>query len=137
MEAWKKRFWTFGFPPLLWMVVIFCLSSVPGKHIPKIYLLHQAAHLIEYSVFGVLLARALAHLEIKLNVWTLSLLSVLLIAFFAIFDEWRQSFVPGRTGNLSTVFFDTAYAILGVALYDEIVFVLWKKKARGTPDSQG
>ena len=133
MEEWKKRFWVFGFPPLLWMGVIFCLSSIPGRYVPKGWFLHQIGHLIEYSVFGVLLARALAHLRIKLNVLTLSFLSVFLIALFAIFDEWRQSFVPGRQAIPITIFFDAAYATLGVTLYDEIIFVLLKKKRNAVP----
>ena len=128
MEEWKKRFWVFGFPPLLWMVIILGLSSIPGWYIPKSWLFHHLGHFIEYFVFGILLARAFAHLNIKLNVLKLSLLSVILIAIFALFDEWRQSFVPGRTSQLITVFFDAAYAVLGVALYDEIVFFLPKGK---------
>ena len=131
MEAWKKRFWIFGFPPLLWMLVIFTLSSIPGRYIPRSLPVHHFGHFIEYSVFGVLLARALAHLNIRLNVLTLSLLSILLIILFAIFDEWRQSFVPGRHNNWYTIFFDGAYATLGVAFYDEIVFVLFKKRTKG------
>ncbi len=134
MEQRKRRFWAFGFPPLLWMGVIFTLSSIPGKHIPKGWLIHQAAHFVEYFVLGLLLARALAHLQIKLRVLTLSLLSVLGVLLFAIFDEWRQSFVPGRSSDLVTVLFDGGYAALGVAFYDEVVFVfLGKRKKRFEP----
>ena len=130
MKEWKKRFWVFGFPPLLWMAVILGLSSIPGRYLPRSFLLHHVAHLIEYSVFGVLLARALAHLRIKLNVLKLSLLSVLLIVLFAIVDEWRQSFVPGRHARIDTIFFDGGYATLGVALYSQIVFGLLMLKRK-------
>jgi VanZ family protein len=130
MEIWKKRFWVFGFPPLLWMGVIFCLSSIPGRYVSRDYLLHHLGHLIEYFVFGVLLARAFAHLRIRLNVWMLSLLSIALIVFFAAFDEWRQSFVPGRHARLDTIFFDGLYATLGVALYSRIVYVILMRKRK-------
>jgi len=123
MEAWKRRFWVFGFPPILWMLIIAGLSSIPGQYLPRSYWAHQAAHWVEYTVFGVLLARALAHLNIKLNVWTLSLLSVVLIVLFACFDEWRQSFVPGRHAQIETVFFDAAYAVLGVFFYDDVILL--------------
>ena len=131
MDEGKKNFWVFEFPPLLWMGIIFCLSSIPGRYVPRSWLFHHAGHFIEYSVLGVLLARAMAHLKIKWNVLMFSFLSVVLIILYALFDEWRQSFVPGRTCSLNTVFFDAAYAILGVVLYDEIVFVLRKKKRTG------
>ena len=128
VKKWKKRFWVFGFPPLLWMLVIFGLSSIPGQYIPRIYLVHEIGHLAEYFVFGILLARAFAHLRIKLNVWTLALLSVGLIVLFAMFDEWRQSFVPGRHARLDTIFFDGFYATLGVGLYSQIVFAILIRK---------
>ena len=124
MKEWKKRFWVFGFPPLLWIAVILGLSSIPGRYLPRSVLFHHAGHLVEYGVFGVLLARALAHLRIKLNVWKLSILSISLIVFFAAFDEWRQSFVPGRQAIPITIFFDAIYATLGIALYSRIYFVI-------------
>lgn len=127
MNEEKKNFLAFELPPLLWMLIILGFSSIPGKYIPSIYLLHQAAHFFEYFVFGVLVARGLAHLKVKLSVFKLSVLSVVLAVLFALFDEWRQSFVPGRSCRLSTVFFDTAYALLGVLLYDEIVFRVFPK----------
>ncbi len=124
MEKWKKRFWIFGFPPILWMVAIFLMSSIPGRYIPNLFLIHEIGHLIEYSVFGILLARAFAHLRIRLNVWKLALLSVGLIVAFAAFDEWRQSFVPGRSARLVTVFLDGLYATIGVAVYSQLVFAV-------------
>jgi len=128
MEKWKKRFWVFGFPPILWMGGIFGLSSIPGRYIPKVFLIHEIGHLVEYVVFGILLARAFAHLRIKLNVWKLSFLSIALIFMFAAFDEWRQSFVPGRSARLITIFLDGTYAALGVAVYSQIVFALLVRK---------
>lgn len=138
MEEGKKNFLKFGLPPLLWMVVIFCGSSIPGHYVPKNYYFHQIAHFIEYSIFGVLLTRGFAHIVKGLGVLKMSALSVLLIVIFALFDEWRQSFVPGRGCSINTVFFDTAYAIFGVTLYDEVVFLLSrrKKKAEDRPPLQ-
>ena len=130
MNERKKNFLVFGLPPLLWMLIILGLSSIPGKYIPKAYALHQAAHFTEYSIFGVLLARGFAHLQKRLNVLQLSILTVILGVIFAFLDEWRQSFVPGRSCNLSTVFFDMAYIVVGVFLYDEVVFFLSRKKRK-------
>lgn len=129
MKARQHDLLIFGLPPLLWMFVIFCLSSIPGRYIPSDRFLHQAAHFTEYAILGVLLTRGLAHIVKGLKVLKMSLLSVLMIFLFAAFDEWRQSFVPGRGCSLDTVFFDTAYAIFGVILYDEAILFL----ARRTP----
>lgn len=132
MEEGRKNFWIFGFPPLMWMMIIFGLSSVPGKYVPKGVLIHQMAHFVEYAVFGVLLARGFAHLKKRLGVLELSILSVVLAVVFAFFDEWRQSFVPGRMCNFGTVIFDTVYAILGVSIYDEVALILSHKKRKNS-----
>ena len=137
MDERKKDFLKFGLPPLLWMVVIFCGSSTPGLYIPKNYYLHQSAHFIEYSIFGILLTRGFAHIVKGLGMFKMSVLSVLLILAFALFDEWRQSFVPGRGCSLNTVFFDTAYAIFGVSLYDEVIFLLSRKKPKSVEPRAG
>lgn len=133
MEKIKKHFWVFVFPALLWMLVIFIMSSIPGRYLPHGRIYHTIGHFIEYFIFGVLLARALAHLRIKLNVWKLSFLSIALIVLFAVFDEWRQSFVPGRSAIPITILYDGLYATLGVSLYSRIYFVMLmgkKKKMR-------
>jgi len=128
MDQEKKNFLMFELPPLVWMLAILGFSSIHGKYIPSSNLLHQGAHFVEYSVFGVLLARGFSHFKKRLSVLKFSTLSVFLIVLFAFFDEWRQSFVPGRSCNFITVFFDTAYAIVGVSLYDEAVLLLSRKK---------
>jgi len=130
MEEGNKNLLKFGLPPLLWMLVIMGFSSMPGVLIPNNYYIHQIAHFIEYSIFGVLLTRGFAHIVRGLGVLRMSALSVLLIVLFALFDEWRQSLVPGRGCSLNTVFFDTAYAIFGVTLYDEVAFLLSRKKKK-------
>jgi VanZ family protein len=133
MEKWKNDFLTFELPPLLWMGVILCLSSIPGRYFPSNQLFHQAAHCFEYLVFGILLARGLAHLKIKLNAASLLFVSLGLITLFAVFDEWRQGFVPGRMSNPKTVFFDALYALAGVFIYEEFAFKLFKKKDKTQP----
>lgn len=95
-------------PVLLWMGLIFFLSSQPHlfryPHHLIALLLSKAAHLLEYGLLAILLCRALGD---KGGWW-----AFLMGGLYALSDEFHQSFVPGRNVELS----DLAFDILGVAL---------------------
>lgn len=95
-------------PVLLWMGLIFFLSSQPHlfrypHHLIDL-LLSKAAHFFEYAVLAILLHRAVG----DEGGWRVFLIGGL----YALSDEFHQSFVPGRNVELS----DLAFDILGVAL---------------------
>lgn len=116
-------------PAFLWMFLVFGLSSIPGPCLPdfRIPYVHTIAHLIEYSIMGVLLARALTRI-CKKDLLRSSWISLVVALFFAATDEWHQSFVPGRHGDLFTVFWDSVFALLGICLYNNVVFLWFRKK---------
>ena len=111
-----KKYWL---PVILWMALIFILSSIPGKNIPDIPIpnFHKLVHLIEYSVLGALLIRALIHLAAGTGKVKLILISIAIAAAFALSDEWHQTFVPGRNGCLMDAINDIIYAMIGVYVY--------------------
>jgi VanZ family protein/O-antigen ligase len=99
-------------PVAAWAVVIFTLSSIPGDDVgdgsPR--LLPKLAHLLEYGILGVLLARAQsASVMPRSLTWPLALAGL-----YAISDELHQSFVPGRTPLAADVLIDVAGAALGL-----------------------
>ncbi|MDE3108393.1 MAG: VanZ family protein [Acidobacteriota bacterium] len=72
------------------------------------FLVRKSGHFTEYFVFGWLLLRALraGRRDIRLR-WALAAIAI--GACYATFDEWHQSFVPGRGGlELSDILIDTA-----------------------------
>lgn len=95
-------------PVLLWMALIFFLSSQP--HLPRYpyhlidLLLKKAAHLFEYAVLAILLYRAMRN--------DYGWRALLTGGLYALSDELHQSFVPGRNAEL----LDLAFDILGVVL---------------------
>lgn len=92
--------------PILWMVVIFGLSSIPGSRIPPLFPgFDILAHLIEYSILGFLWARALQGKFF---------LAILLGILYGIFDEIHQVFVPLREFSIIDMLVDGAGVILGV-----------------------
>jgi VanZ family protein len=99
---------------VLWMGVIFALSAIPSLAFslaPRYdFILRKGAHLAEYAVLTMLLARAFCwHLP---SLTPAYLLAVLVAGGYALSDEWHQTFVSGRVGSLRDVGIDTL-GILG------------------------
>ena len=115
-----KKYWL---PVILWAAFIFALSCVPGKDIPNLPIpnFHKLVHIIEYSVLGLLLIRALSHTATRLGTAKLILFSIIIIALFAFSDEWHQTFVPGRNGCLIDSVNDIIYAMIGIFVYKRII----------------
>jgi VanZ family protein len=94
--------------------VIFYLSSLTSlpEEVPSFWGFDKITHFIEYFVFGFLVYRCFTgrkndgDARRRSIFWTVSI-----GVFYAMTDEWHQSFVPGRDPSLWDALFDT----LGVA----------------------
>jgi VanZ family protein len=103
-------------PPLLYMFVIFYLSS-ESEPLPAVtaHVWDKLLHTIEYTGLAVLVARALAG-EGASGVSAI-LLTVVFVSAYGASDEWHQSFVPLRTADVADWLTDTVAALLGSILY--------------------
>jgi VanZ family protein len=108
-------------PLLLWMAVIFYLSSMTGSgavyEMPKImFLERKGAHIFEYAVLTLLFLRIFVFCIPKNRIrafW----LSAFLAVIYAVSDETHQLFVFGRTGKATDVLIDSVgvgLALIGV-----------------------
>jgi VanZ family protein len=96
-------------PVVLWAGLIFGFSSVPdlGTGLGTWDLvLRKIAHVCEYGVLGLLLARAIDREPVALAAG---------IAYAGA-DELHQSFVPGRHAAFRDVAIDSAGVLLGVVI---------------------
>ena len=89
-----------------WMVLIFVLSAQSGdvRHTDSEIVLRKLAHIGEYLVLTLLLARALPRHAISFV--------ALVAVVYATTDEWHQRFVPGREGTPRDVLID----LVGITL---------------------
>lgn len=78
------------------------------------FMIRKTAHLTEYAVLGALLLLLLRGF-IRKPGWLLAA-SLLACSAFAAADEYRQSFVQGRTPLAADVLLDTCGACLGILL---------------------
>jgi len=108
VRASRGLLWTW-LPVLAWAAVIFALSSVPGLGTGLGVwdtLLRKLAHMAEFAILGLLLARALPELP-----------AFAAGVAYAALDELHQHFVPGRAGMLLDVGIDAVGLLLGVLLW--------------------
>ena len=96
------------------------------------YLIRKCAHFTEYFLFSLLVLRAFTAgrpgPNLKWTLWT-----VVVVFCYASFDEFHQSFVPGRTALFTDVLIDSTGGI--VAQIVAWVWMTWRK-ARGSGGSR-
>lgn len=100
---------------LLYCLFIYWVSDQPTLPVPKLFssqdkLLHAGA----YFILGVLAWRSFKH-QLDRSI-ILALVSVTFCSLYGISDEWHQSFVVGRTPDMTDWLADTSGAGLAAFL---------------------
>lgn len=113
MRTFKRLVWLW-LPVLVLTAVNFYLSSQTKQSLEPIVSTgwEKPLHIAGYFVFGMALLRALSDNFENLSVRS-AFNSLAVGLFLAIFDEWHQSWVPGR-GNGGVA--DVAIDFLGISL---------------------
>lgn len=121
---------SFWLPPVLWMGLIFFLSSFHKLQASPVgwqdFVVRKLAHLCEYAALCFLYYRGLR------NTTKVSLAKVLLLAFFmtvlyALSDEYHQTFISGRTGRFFDIWVDSFGAIGGLLFVLKLLKLLPEK----------
>lgn len=139
---------------LLWMAVIFTLSSQPAadsnklsKGITEVVLetverinpekdfdiddfnniIRKNAHFFAYLFLGGIVLNAL-RLSLHRSWIYRAFIAVAICGMYAVSDEIHQMFVPGRGAQLSDVLIDTSSAVVGIAISYVLFFGFSKKR---------
>jgi VanZ family protein len=116
------RTWIFAACSVIWMFMIFSLSSVPGSRLgpddPLLDLIKKAGHFVIFGVLGSLYLYTLkGRRPLPETRITLFLLSLFLAAVYAASDEYHQSFTPGRHASAYDVVIDACGAMTFLAWF--------------------
>lgn len=99
-QSLKPGLWWRWLPLLAWMGLIFYTSHQPAGEIPQFgtldLLVKKGAHFGAYFILA-----WLAHFA-----WGRWDRALLLTAVYALSDEYHQTFIPGRDGNIIDVIID-------------------------------
>jgi VanZ family protein len=105
-------------PVLLYIALIFLISSIPSLHAPGPYFLlkDKIAHLAEYFVLGVLMFKGIGWAVSSSRLATFGFLLAVGVSVGAL-DEIYQSYIPGRTMDIADWYFDAAGVALGIGMF--------------------
>lgn len=94
-----NNFWRFWFPVLLYITLIFTVSSIQNLRVPNFPgLSDKLVHACEYGVLGFLMVRALRGTTLATSV-PAALVAILFGLGVALADELYQAYVPGRLSD--------------------------------------
>lgn len=79
------------------------------------YMVRKNAHAFEYIVLAVLVSASFFAFDKKGKQYLIYIVFICL--FFAVTDEFHQSFVPGRTSLVSDVLIDFCGSLIGICLF--------------------
>ncbi len=113
----RKVFLHYWLPVYLYAAFIFALSSIP-KSLPglRVPFLDKGIHIIEYGIFGYLLARALKNSTLNVIKINFRMAAVVFATLYGFTDEFHQSFVAQRCATLGDVIVDGVGAALGAII---------------------
>lgn len=100
----------------LYWVLIFILTSIPGKHIPKLFgVSDKIKHFGAYFGLAFLLTFAL-YLQKKYKSISKHsyIFAFLFVTFYGLFDEIHQIFIPGRSFDWWDLVADSIGSIVGI-----------------------
>lgn len=103
-----------------WCGLIFFLSGIPNLQTelgPWDFVLRKCAHMTEYAILYFLLYRALRGSIPSVSARRLSFLSLLITIFYAVSDEYHQSFVPTRGPSAIDVGIDSSGALVALLIH--------------------
>jgi VanZ family protein len=118
---------------LAWAGLILWFSAQPADDLPDVgfRVPDKLVHGAIYAVLGALVARALRRPRLLP-----ALLSIAAIAGFGLFDEWTQSFSPGRMPDLMDALADTIGAAAGTLAVIGYARRRWRSSGRSATSTR-
>ena len=124
-------FLKYHLPLIVYAGLIFILSSFSTlpRQMPDFTLSDKVAHLIEFSILGLLLWRSGIRWRIRLSKLSLLLLMILIGVIYAASDEYHQYFVPGRECHI----LDWVADVVGLAVGAVTAYIFSERKENFKP----
>lgn len=120
--------------PILLACAIFAASGTSQLATPDIDLQFSKDKIAHFLVFGLFATSLLRTPKLKTGCWPQLLTAALIASGFGAFDEFRQSFTPGRNVEFGDWMADTLGAVVAVLVYGKCKkyrkLLEWRKQAQ-------
>jgi VanZ family protein len=107
----------YGFVAVIYMGLIFIISSIPGEALPETTISDKFLHLVEFGILSWLLGKAFRTAKKEFFIKQAGILAIIITILYGISDEIHQSFVSHRSTEFYDVIFDGIGAILAQAIF--------------------
>jgi hypothetical protein len=116
----QNHFWWYQGPMMVWALMLFIESSIPGHVIPGFWVFgyDKVIHFLIYVVFAIALSRGIRNQSrFPLLAKHHYIFTIALVSLYGATDEWHQYFVPKRSCSLYDWMADTAGGITGALFF--------------------
>lgn len=106
---------------IVWLIVIYFLSSLPGQGTPADFLTgvaRKVAHFVEYAILMFIIFKVLRLIFKEVFSHAL-VIGIICSSIYALTDEFHQLYVLGRTGTIRDVMIDT----LGILAMSGLIYL--------------
>lgn len=132
----RALFLNYWLPVLAYIGLIFSVSSVQGSRLPSLFpYMDKIAHLMEYSLFGLLLGRAIRVTFTRGSAFVITIAAVAVGAGVGCLDEIYQGIVPGRQSDPLDWLTDLAAITAAVVLMQVVHVGAPRRRGRPTDDT--
>ncbi|GBU25986.1 hypothetical protein R83H12_02659 [Fibrobacteria bacterium R8-3-H12] len=116
-------------PAILAMITLFMLSTLPGNDpfLNSVHISDKIKHFVAYFVLGITFCIWIPSIKWVAKPLVYGAFVVILCTLFGASDEYHQTFVPGRSGNLYDLAADFAGGIIAVFAYFSLIKIKWAK----------
>jgi hypothetical protein len=109
-------------PAIVIMIAIFLFSATPSNELPNFggsdTLVKKGAHMLGYALLTLGFIRGMTGSTEKPRLpWGYLVLALCLSTFYAMTDEYHQSFVPGRNSRWTDVGIDTVGGMISLIIW--------------------
>jgi len=107
------------------MIFWFSTAAFSSDHTVRFFgelnrLARSCAHVSEYAALFLILRWASSKTFARKSNWFHAPLALIVAVFYAVTDEWHQTFVPGRTPSVGDIGLDALGAVLGLCIWSAV-----------------
>ncbi|MEM7474027.1 MAG: VanZ family protein [Planctomycetota bacterium] len=101
----------------LYWLLIFTATHLPSDRLPELGTSDKLQHFVAYGILAFLLSHFLRARAKWQRANRLAIATILIVGFYAIFDENTQRLIPGRTYDVLDILADCIGGCLGYAAF--------------------
>ena len=113
----KRKVWLVYVPLIIYWIILFTATTLPGPQLPDIHLGDKIAHFSAFFILAVLLNLTLIFQRKSHFLFKYATLVTIIICFvYGAIDEIHQMIIPGRYADIRDWFADSIGVVIGVLI---------------------